>query len=198
MQNSLEHILGSRIRAKLIGLLFTRFDEEFAAVQLADLLQEKTACLSRELSRMERAGILVSGQREKRKSFRANQSFVFFPELRGLALRTVGVAGQLLDALAGLSGVRHAFVYGPYTRGDGPNSGEIDLLIIGDDLDGNRLDELMEVVEKRLGRTINYIVYDCAEFEAKVKARNAFLMEILEDDLIMLAGRREGLPSRNG
>ena len=74
----------------------------------------------------------------------------------------------------------------------------IDLLIIGDVLDGNRLDELMEGVEKRLGRTLNYIVYGQAEFESKVKVRNAFLMDVLEDDLIMVAGRREELPPRNG
>lgn len=198
MHSSLEHIFGSRIRAKLIGLLFTSPDEDFAASRLSDLLQEKAACLSRELMRMVRGGILVSERREKPATFRANRSFVFFPELHALALRTVGVDGQLIDALAGLDGVCHAFVYGPYTRGNNRVSGDIDLLIIGDNLDGNRLDELMEGVEKRLGRVLNYIVYDCVEFETKVKARNAFLMDVLEDDLIMLAGRREQLPSRNG
>jgi predicted nucleotidyltransferase len=198
MHTSLEHIFGSRIRAKLIGLLFTNPDDEFVASRLSELLDEKTSCLSRELSRMVRTGILVSGRRKKLKTFRANRSYVFFPELHGLALRTVGVDGQLIDAFSRLNGVRHAFVYGPYTRGDCGNNDDIDLLIIGDAIDGNRLDELMEGVEKRVGRALNYIVYACAEFEAKVKARNAFLMDVLDDDLIMLAGRREGLPSRTG
>ncbi len=195
MDASLEHIFGSRIRGKLMGLLFTRADEDFLPGELAGLLGEKRASLSRELSRMAGAGILACGWRGKHKTFRANHSFVFFPELQGLAQRTVGAAGMLIEALAGLEGVSNAFVYGPYTRGDG---GDIDLLIIGDVLDGNRLDELMAGVEKRLGRTLNYIVYGRAEFESKVKARNAFLMDVLEDDLIMVAGRREELPPRNG
>jgi hypothetical protein len=37
------------------------------------------------------------------------------------------------------------------------------------------------------------MVYGSAEFDEKVKAGNRFLLDVLEDDFIMLVGRRDDL-----
>ncbi len=192
MHTYLDKIFGSRLRAKLIGWLFSHTEEKFFVTQLAELLDEKTASISRELSRLNLAGILLSSRQGKRKNYRANPSFFFFPELKRLVLKTVGVPGQLSQLLTHLSGVRHAFLYGPYGRGDEEVGSDIELMIIGD-IDCDMLDELLEGLERRLDLTINCIVYGPEEFDEKVKAGNRFLLDVLEDDFIMLIGRRDDL-----
>ncbi len=192
MHTYLDKIFGSRLRAKLIGWLFSHTEEKFFVSQLAELLDEKTASISRELSRLNKAGILLSSRQGKRKNFRANPSFFFFPELKRLVLKTVGVPGQLSQLLAHLPGVRHAFLYGPYGRGDEVAGSDIDLMIIGE-VDCDTLDALLGGLENRLTLTVNCMVYEPAEFAEKVKAGNRFLLDVLEDDFIMLVGRRDDL-----
>lgn len=192
MHHYLDKIFGSRIRAKLIGWLFSHSEETFYVGQLAELLDEKTASLSRELSRLNQAGILLCLRQGKRRYFRANPSFLFFPELKRLVLKTVGIPGQLSQLLGRLTGVRHAFLYGPDARGDEESGGDIDLLLIGV-IDCDRLDALLEDFENRQARTVNCLVYEPAEFDEKLKAGNRFLLDLLEDDFIMLVGRRDDL-----
>jgi len=192
MHTALDDIFGSRIRAKLISWMFSHCDESFSCRQLTGLLHEKGPVLGRELARMSRSGLLLSEREGKCGRYRTNPDFVLYPELKELALKTVGVAGQLSVALAQLTGVRYAFVYGPCARGEEQPAGDIDLMIIGV-IDCDRLDELMEGAEGRLGRTINCMVYDPDEFAVKMKARNRFLLDVMDDDLVMLAGRRDGL-----
>jgi len=192
MHTYLDKIFGSRIRAKLIGWLFSHTEEIFFVSQLAELLDEKNASISRELSRLNQAGILLSIRQGKRRLFRANPSFLFFPELKRLVQKTVGVPGQLCHLLSHLAGVRHAFLFGSSARGDEEVGSEIELMIIGS-IDCDMLDELLEDFESRHARTVNCMVYAPDEFNEKVKAGNRFLLDVLEDDFIMLVGRRDDL-----
>ncbi|MBN1189605.1 MAG: helix-turn-helix transcriptional regulator [Dehalococcoidales bacterium] len=56
----LPDLLGSRLRAKVLGWLFTHADESFFVRQLTALLDLDSANLSRELARLEKLGLLVS------------------------------------------------------------------------------------------------------------------------------------------
>lgn len=192
MHTYLDKIFGSRLRSKLIGWLFSHTEEEFFVSQLAKLLNEKTASISRELARLNRAGILLSTRQGKQVNFQVNPSFFFFPELKRLVQKTVGVPGQLSQLLSRLTGVRQAMLYGPYGRGDEETGSDIDLLIIGD-VDCDMLDDLLEGLESRLSLTVNCLVYGPEEFDEKVKAGNRFLLDVLGDDFVMLVGRRDDL-----
>ncbi len=52
----LEKLLGSQLRARVIGWLFTHPDERYYVRQLANLLGEDSTNLSRELTRLEGLG----------------------------------------------------------------------------------------------------------------------------------------------
>lgn len=93
MNTILENIFGARIRSKLLGWFFTHTEESFFVRQLASLLKEDATNLSRELARLEKAGILMSARRGNLKYFQADPSCAFYQELKGLVLKTSGVAG---------------------------------------------------------------------------------------------------------
>lgn len=52
----LETLLGSRLRAKILTLLFKQPDERYYVRQLASLITEDATNLSRELIRLEKTG----------------------------------------------------------------------------------------------------------------------------------------------
>jgi hypothetical protein len=95
MKNVLDKIFGSRLRAKLLGWFFTHIDEQFFVRQLAPILKEDPTNISREMAKLESLGILASVRQGNLKQFRVNKACSFFDELRGLVLKTTGIAGQI-------------------------------------------------------------------------------------------------------
>jgi hypothetical protein len=139
MSKTIEQLFGSRIRAKILGWLFTHPQESFFVRQMAVILKEDPTNVSREMARLEELGTLRSKRNGNLKHFQANQECPFFEELKGLVLKTSGVAGRIRASLERLAGIEFAFIYGSYARGEEKADSDVDLLIIGD-VGLNRLD----------------------------------------------------------
>jgi predicted nucleotidyltransferase/predicted transcriptional regulator with HTH domain len=191
MSKTTEKIFGSRIRAKILGWLFTHPDESFFVRQIALILKEDPTNVSREMAKLEELGILRSKRNGNLKHFQANQECPFFQELKGLILKTTGVAGRIRASLDKLAGIEYAFIYGSYAKGEEKADSDVDLLIIGD-VDMDRLDSNLGKLEKTLGREINYVLYSMEEFKSKKKAKDGFLMDVLRGKKIMLVGAENG------
>lgn len=183
----IERIFGSRIRVRVLAWFYMHHDESFFVRQLATILKEDSTNLSRELSNLEKVGILSSTRQGNLKYFQANKNCSFFNELRGLILKTIGVIGELKSSLEKFPDIEYAFVYGSYAKGEEKADSDVDLIIIGD-VDLDRFDSLISNLEKRFGRTINYVTYDYKEFLSKKRARDGFIMDVLKDKKIMLVG----------
>ncbi len=192
MNKTIEKIFGSRIRAKILGWLFTHPDESFFVRQIALLLKEDPTNVSREMARLEDLGILRSKRNGNLKHFQTNQECPFFEELKGLVLKTSGVAGRVRASFERLAGIEFAFIYGSYAKGEEKPDSDVDLLIIGD-VDMDRLDSNLGKLEKTLSREINYVLYSMGEFKSKKKAKNGFLMDVLRGNKIMMVGTENGL-----
>ena len=192
MSKPLEKIFGSRIRAKILGWLFTHPDESFFVRQMAMILGEDPTNVSREMAKLEELGVLRSKRNGNLKHFQADQQCPFFEELKGLVLKTTGVAGRIRLSLNKLAGIEFAFIYGSYAKGEEKADSDVDLLIIGD-ADMDRLDSNLGKLEKMLGREINYVFYSMKEFRVKRKAKDGFLADVLTGKKIMLIGAENGL-----
>ncbi len=192
MSKTVEKIFGSRIRAKILGWLFTHPDGSFFVRQMAAILREDPTNVSRELAKLQELGILTSKRNGNLKHFQANQGCPIFEELKGLVLKTSGVAGRIRSSLEALKGIEFAFIYGSYAKGEEKADSDVDLLIVGD-VNMDRLDSSLGKLEKLLGREINYVLYSTAEFRSKKKARDGFLMNVLKGNKIMMVGTENGL-----
>jgi predicted nucleotidyltransferase len=144
------------------------------------------------MARLEDLGILTSKREGNLRQYQANRECPFYDELKGLVLKTVGVAGEIKTALDQLAGIESAFLYGSYARRDEKATSDVDLVIVGD-VDMDKLDVLMGKLEKRLGREINYVLYSKREFKAKIKKSDGFVMDVLAGEKIMLTGKEDGL-----
>ena len=92
-------LLGSKLRAKVLGWLFSHPDERYFVRQLTNLLGEDSTNVSRELARLEKIGALVSTTEGKQKYYQANRKSPVFNELHGLIVKTVGVADVIQESL---------------------------------------------------------------------------------------------------
>lgn len=184
----LERLLGSRLRARVIGWLFTHPDERFYVRQLGALLDEDSTNLSRELARLESLGVLLSERDGRQKYYRANPDSSVFVELKGLATKTAGVVDVLRQALEGFrEEIDAAFVFGSFARQDETAVSDIDLVIIGD-VDPVSLHGAIAQAEEVLRRTINYSLVSREEYAGRREEEAGFLGRVLKGPKLMVLG----------
>ena len=119
-----------------------------------------------------------------------------FEELRGVVLKTSGLADVLRVALGPLtSDIRAAFVYGSIARREDTAGSDIDLLVISDMLTYAELFTVLEKATGQLGRRVNPTVYTSAELARRIRQGNAFVREVLAQPKIWLIGGEGGLAS---
>ncbi len=190
--NKIERLYGSRVRTKILDWFFSHKDESYFVRQVASIVREDPTNVSREMAGLESLGILKSKRLGNLKHFQVDPACPFFHELRGLVLKTTGIAGQIREAIGKLAGIDYAFIYGPHAEGRGV--GEIDLGIVGE-VDLERLDGILKSLGTKLGNEINYVFYNRMEFKSQRSDREGFLGEALQGPKLMVIGAEGGLKS---
>ena len=189
----LETILGSKLRSKVLGWLFTHPDERYFVRQLTSLLREDSTNVSRELIRLEKTGILVSTKEGKQKYYQANRKSPIYDELHGLIIKTTGVADVLRSALSPPAGrIKVAFVFGSIASGNEDKASDIDVMVVGDISFGDVV-SLLSSAEEKLRREVNAVVYPISEFKQKVRDDHHFVKTVLDSEKVFLIGDEDEL-----
>ena len=186
----LNKLLGSRLRAKALGCFFSHPDERYFGRQLHALLGEDATNLSRELARLATMGVLVCKTEGRQKYYQANPQCPIYDELRGIAVKTAGLADVLRVALAPMrADIKTAFIYGSQASGTATANSDVDLLVVGD-MDEMRLHKAVSRAEAQLGRAVNYRLMSRAEYRLKGRAKAGFLARVLAGPKIFVVGER--------
>jgi predicted nucleotidyltransferase len=194
----LETILGSKLRAKVLGWLFSHPDERYFVRQLTGLLKEDSTNVSRELIRLEKTGVLVSTKEGKQKYYQVNRKSPLFNELHGLILKTVGVADIIKKALEPrIADIKLALIFGSVAKRTENRFSDIDLLVVGNITFGEVVD-LLSPAEGTLNRELNPVVYTLAEFNRRLSENHYFISDILSGDKIFVVGDENELQSLVG
>ena len=185
-------LLGST-RRSVLALLYGHPDESFHMRQIARLAAHGQGAVQRELQRLTAAGILVRSVRGRQAYYRANPDCPIFAELRGLVLKTAGLADVLRSALAVLSDrIRAAFVYGSLASGRFSARSDVDLLVVGD-ASFSEVSAALAPAQETLRREANLSLYPPAEFRERVRKGDHFLTTLLAEPKILLIGDQDDL-----
>jgi uncharacterized protein len=183
-------VLFGKTRRAVLGLLFTRPGESFYLRQIARLVGVAPGAVQRELATLEEAGIVTRERRSNATFYRANPVSPVFPELRGLIVKTVGLADVLRDVLAPLRGsIRVAFLFGSFVRGEQRAASDVDVMVVaGAALRFADLSAALTPAQARLGRDVNPTVFPPAELARKARAGHHFVTSVLAGPKIFLIG----------
>ena len=189
---SLASALFGKSMQAILATLYGRPGEEFYLRELARVAATTASSLQRDLAALVGAGIVLRAVRGHQVYFRANRACPVFDELRGLVVKTFGVADVLRQALQPLSdGIDLAFVYGSVARGEERAASDIDLFVVGEVSFGDMI-EALTPAQRKLGRQINPTVFSPAEFANKAHEGNHFVTTVLaEKQLFVIGGENE-------
>jgi predicted nucleotidyltransferase len=180
--------LFGKTRRAVLSLLYGHADEEFYLRQIIRATDTGQGTMQRELEKLAAAGLVLRRVHGRQVYFRSNPDSPVYKELRGLLLKTAGVADVLRASLAPLAArIRIAFVYGSVARGNERRASDVDLMVVG----GVSFAEVVSALasaQERLSREVNPTVYSEAEFRAKLATGQHFLRSVMGRERIFLFG----------
>ncbi|MBK5915242.1 nucleotidyltransferase domain-containing protein [Rhodocyclus purpureus] len=194
---SLADALFSSLQQRLLRLLFGQSGRSFYGNELLRLTGTGRGGLQRELEKWAASGLITISTVGNQKHYQANPDSPIFSELRGIALKSCGLADVLRDALAEVADrIQLAFVFGSLAKGTDTAASDIDLMIVSDSLAYADVFERVASAEATLGRKINPTLYTPVELATKFRAGNHFISSVLDQPKIFLIGSEHELPTR--
>ncbi len=195
MKNSgLSNVLFSRVRQRILALLYGQPDRGFHTNEIIRLTHSGTGAVQRELAALSGVGLITVKSIGNQKHYAANSTSPVYSELRGIILKTFGLADVLRQGLnLVISQIQVAFIYGSIAKQEDTVNSDIDLLLISDTLTYADLFKLLEEAQLQLGRQINPTFYSPDEWKRKLKARNNFVTQVIEQSKIFLIGSEDEL-----
>ncbi|MBM4431446.1 MAG: ArsR family transcriptional regulator [Chloroflexi bacterium] len=175
-------------RQAVLGLLYTHPEQAFHMRQIARAVSAGQGAVQRELRHLTAAGILRRSVRGHQVLYQANGESPIFAELRGLVVKTVGLADVLRNALAALADRIHmAFIYGSMADGSFRADSDVDVLVVGD-VTFAEIVSALGPAQEMLGREVNPAVYSSGEVRTRLGRQDHFLTSLLAEAKIFLVG----------
>ncbi len=128
----LDSLVTSRTRIKLL-LKFFSYNNEGYLRSLAKEFDESTNSIRVELNRLADAGLLISKSEGKTKLYKANPRHPFFVEIKNMVAKFLELDELVECIVKRLGKVEKAYILGDYAQGI--DSGRVELLVIGKNLD---------------------------------------------------------------
>jgi predicted nucleotidyltransferase len=191
---SLSNALFSKVQQRVLALIFGHSDRSFYTSEIVRSVHSGTGAVERELSRLQRSGLVSVERIGNQKHYRANHQSPIFEELQSLVLKTVALTEPLRKSLQPYSdNIDAAFVYGSVAKGTDTARSDIDLAVIGDELDYSELYTATQNAENILGRKVSPIFISPGDWKRKASQKGSFVNKISALPKVFLFGSEEDL-----
>ena len=189
----IDALFGSKTRVKLLHLFMNNPGKAFYVREITRLIDEQINSVRRELANMLTVGVITSNNTDNKLYYEVNQRYEFYTAFRqifagieggqqGQSRAAKADSGSWRESLAKIPGLRVAIAAGVLVEG---SAAKVDLLIAGN-VTQNKLKTIIEQVEKKVDRTINYSIMPYDEFYYRLSVRDKFVYDPLTNRHIVL------------
>jgi DNA-binding transcriptional ArsR family regulator len=185
--NSLAQILSSSVKAEVFRLLFGLDGKPLHVRELERRSGLAIGTVRQELDRLTRLGLITARTDGNRRYYAAKEDHPLYPEIRGLVLKTSGLADVLRHALQKDKRIAFAFIFGSLAQSRERAHSDVDLLVVGD-VGLRAVSNLLDDAAEKVGREINPKVFTPQEFRRRKQAENPFLLRVLAEPRIFVIG----------
>ena len=175
-----------KTRQRLLAILLGKPERSYYRNELLREVGAGRGAVVRELDNLTQAGIITESRLGNQVHFKANPRCPIFEELRGIVVKSFGIADVLKGALfEEFAAIDLAFVYGSIAKGDEDADSDIDVMIVSDELTYSQVMSSLEPCERQLRRVIKPTIYTRQEFDERKGTKN-FLKRVMEQPKLWL------------
>lgn len=150
----LANLITSKTRLRLLVKFFTNVANEGYLRGLATEMQESTNAIRKELNNLSDAGYLTRIESENKITYKANQSNPFFALLQQVVHKYIGLDTIVEMVLERMGPVYRVFIIGDYAKGI--DSGTIEVVLEGEQLNQEYIFQLQEKIEKEIHKKVHF------------------------------------------
>jgi len=181
----IEKLFGSKTRAKLLKLFFENPTKSYYVREMTRVIEEQINSVRRELLNLESIGIIKNETFDNKVYYAANMKHPYARPLTEIFATKIS-SGKPQDV--------HRSGWDEYVRpvrkyltalvvtNRVPGEEGVDLMIVGDDRT-KRLSHWAEVIEKKKGKPLNYVIFSKEDFIYRLSVRDKFVQEVLEMEI---------------
>ena len=159
----LESLITSKTRIKLLLKFFLNSSTKAYLRGLEAEFGESTNAIRIELNRFEKAGLLTSHPEGNRKFFTANTAHPLFPDIQSLMRKHLGIDQIIDQVIEHLGEVQKVYLTGSFARGQ--ESPDIEILLVGGEIDTQYLENIIAKAGKLIHKNILYHLMTALQFE---------------------------------
>jgi predicted transcriptional regulator len=175
----LETIITSKTRLRILVKFFINAANNGHLRGLAEEMHESTNSIRKELNNLEEAGYLQKEAIQNRISYKANTKHPLYRTLKNIIFQHIGLDSIVEMVLDRMGNVAKVVVIGDYANGI--DSGTIEVVVIGDELNTEYIENLSVKIEKEIKRKVQFLItqkYDgkgLVIFEAESNVKNTLV-----------------------
>lgn len=166
----LETLITSKTRIRILVKFFINAANNGHLRGLAEEMNESTNAIRKELNNLSEAGYLEKKAKQNKISYKANTNHPLFSTLQKIVFQHLGLDSIVEMILDRMGKVKQIVVLGDYANGI--DSGLIEVLIVGDELNAEYIDQLALKIEGVIKRKVKFttqsdkvndglIIYEC-------------------------------------
>jgi len=182
----LEKLFGSKTRTKLLSLFFSNPERSYYVREMTRVIDEQINSVRRELINLEGIGIIKNETYDNKIYYSANNKHPFSRPLVVLfSTKTDAVIDVVIKPNVWEEYVRPVrnYLSCVIVTNRLPGQDGVDLLIVGDDRT-KKLTHWAEVVEKKEGKPLNYVIMSRDDFQYRLNVKDRFISEVMEMEIL--------------
>lgn len=181
----LEKLFGSKTRAKLLALFFENPDKSYYVREITRVIEEQINSVRRELTNLNALGLVKIETYENKVYYSANMKHPFARPMTEIFSKKISAVVDMDVPRIGwdeytkpVKNVLKALI----VTNRSPGQDGVDLLIVGDDR-GKKLTRWAEVVEKKQGKPLNYVIISREDYLYRKSVKDRFIAEVMTMDI---------------
>lgn len=174
----LEILFNSRARIKVLKFMFRNYPVNIEIKELSKRTQEPLELIRKEIKDMSKIGLIknISGN-----YYALNNGFEFFNELKNLILKSSPAEkSKMIKKISGLGQVKLAIISGVFLNGRGGGDSEVDLFLVGSNLNRDKLRLFLKSLEAEVGKELRFGLMEKDEFEYRYGMFDRFVRVLLD------------------
>ena len=193
--DTLTAIFGNQAKVRILRLFLFNSEMPFFLSEIVERTKTGSAAVRKELSTLLKAGLLkkrlttkeISGKKVHGLSYALNAKFVYIDQLKNfLTVSSVSADDSLLKKFSNIGRLKLAVASGIFIQNW---DARVDLLLVGDELDLSRIENIIKGIEAEIGKEIAYSAFETSDFEYRMGIHDRVVRDILDYPHVTLLDR---------